>query len=218
MKNKKFAIVLAGCGVFDGAEIQEVVSTFLAIDKTGSSYECFSPDIKQYHVINHVTGKKMKETRNVLVESARIARGKINKLKDFDPQNFDAIIFPGGFGVAKNLSTYAIDGPDFLVNPMVEKSILKSVKANLPIGALCISPILIAAVLKNVKLTIGTDRETANAIESLGATHIKSKGSKIIIDHKNKIVSTPCYMNDTTISVIAKGAKNVVKALYELME
>lgn len=218
MENKKFAVVLAGCGVYDGAEIQEAVSTLLAIDNTGSSYQCYSPDINQYHVINHFTGEETGEIRNVLVESARIARGNIKRLKDFRPENYDAIIYPGGFGVAKNLCTYAIDGPDFLVNPMVEKSLLRASKARLPIGALCISPILIAAVLKNSILSIGTDIVTAKAIESLGSKHINSTGSEIIIDKEHKIVCSPCYMHDTSIGVIAKGAENVVKALYELMD
>ncbi|MDA3818286.1 MAG: isoprenoid biosynthesis glyoxalase ElbB [Prolixibacteraceae bacterium] len=215
--NKRFAVVLAGCGVYDGAEIQETVSTLLAIDKTGSTYQCFAPDINQFHVINHLTGEEMSEKRNVLVESARICRGDIKKMADFKPDNFDAIVFPGGFGVAKNLCTFAIDGPDCLVNPVVEKAIQKSSKAGLPIGALCISPSLIVSVLGKSKITIGTDEATARAIESLGATHQNTSGSEIVVDEAHKIVSSPCYMHETSVSVVAQGAENVINALYEMM-
>lgn len=215
--NKQFAIVLAGCGVYDGAEIQETVSTFLAIDKTGSTYQCFAPDINQFHVINHITGDEMSEKRNVLVESARICRGKIKKLAEFNPNEFDAIVFPGGFGVAKNLCTFAIDGPDCLVNPVVEKTIIESNKIGLPIGALCISPALIVSVLGKTRVTIGTDEATANAIESIGAKHQKTNGSEIVVDEENKIVTSPCYMHDTSVGVVAQGAENVINALYELM-
>jgi len=217
MKHKKFAVVLAGCGVFDGSEIHEAVCVLLAIDKAGCEYECFAPDVKQYHVINHLTGKVEKEVRNVLVESARIARGKVKRLKTFDPKNFDAIVFPGGFGVAKNLCTFAIDGADCLVNPESETAILKAHQAALPIGALCISPVLIAKVLGKATLTIGSDIDTANAVENMGATHQNTSGSEIIVDKEHKIVTSPCYMLDSPISVIAQGAENVINALLELM-
>lgn len=216
MNNKRFAVVLAGCGVYDGAEIHEAVATLLAIENTGSSYQCFAPDINQFHVVNHLNGEVMNETRNVLTEAARIARGNIKALKTFVPENFDAIIFPGGFGVAKNLCTFAIDGADFLVNPIVENTVKSAHKAGLPIGALCISPVLISALIPNAKLTIGTDQNTIAAIESLGGQHQQALGSEIVIDTKNKIVSTPCYMLDSSISTVFEGAAKVVDALIEL--
>jgi enhancing lycopene biosynthesis protein 2 len=217
MKQKKIAVVLAGCGVYDGSEIHEAVCVLLAIDKAGAEYECFATDVNQYHVINHLSGNVEKETRNVLVESARIARGEVKSLKAFAPGNYDAIVFPGGFGVAKNLCTFAFDGPDCLVNPEIEKVIRKSHECRLPIGALCISPVLIAKVLGNATLTIGNDVDTANAIENLGATHQNTSDSEIVVDKENKIVTTPCYMLNSPISVIAQGAENVIKALIELM-
>lgn len=218
MKDRKFAVVLAGCGVYDGAEIHEAVATLLAIDLSGATYQCFAPDFSQYHVINHFTGEVTKETRNVLIESARIARGNIKRLRDFKPEEFDAIIFPGGFGVAKNLCTFAIDGPDCLVNPIVEKALKDAAKAKMPIGALCISPVLIAKILGPVTVTIGSDEDTVAAITTLGANHVVSKGSDIVIDMENNIVTTPCYMLDSPISDIFEGAKNVVNTLLELME
>lgn len=218
MNPKKIAVILAGCGVYDGSEIHEAVATLLAIEKSGVNYQIFAPDINQFHVIDHVTGEVSAETRNVFVESARIARGNIKKLRTFEAKDFNAIVFPGGFGVAKNLCTYAIDGPDNLVNPLVEKAIRDSIELKKPIGALCISPVLLATVLGNITVTIGSNKDTIDAINSLGAKHITTKGSEVIVDTINKIVSTPCYMLDAPISVIFEGAANVINKLIELMD
>jgi enhancing lycopene biosynthesis protein 2 len=217
MSHKKFAVILAGCGVYDCSEIQEAVCVLLAIDKIGSEYQCFAPDIAQYHVINHLTGEVEKEKRNVLVESSRIARGNIKKIALFDPSDFDVLIVPGGFGVAKNLCTFAIDGPDCLVNPDIEKAILKAHDLGLPIGALCIAPALLAKVLGKGIVTIGNDMGTAEAIEAMGAQHQVTSGDEIVVDEENKIVTSPCYMLDSPISVIASGAEKVVRALIALL-
>lgn len=218
MKNKKFAVVLAGCGVYDGAEIQEAVLTLLAIDQAGATYQCFAPDTQQYHVINHLTGQAQDENRNVLVEAARIARGNIKPITDFNPADFDALVFPGGFGVAKNLCTFAIDGPDCQINADAAEAVKKAYNAKQPIGALCIAPAFIAKVLGKATLTIGTDKGTAQAIESLGANHQTTEGSEIVVDTENRIITSPCYMHDTTIGVVANGAKNVIEALLKMME
>ncbi|MDA3929937.1 MAG: isoprenoid biosynthesis glyoxalase ElbB [Prolixibacteraceae bacterium] len=218
MNAKKFAVVLAGCGVYDGAEIQEAVATMLAIDRANGTYQCFAPDENQYHVINHLTGEVKSETRNVLEEAARIARGNVLPLANFEPKDFDALIFPGGFGVAKNLCTFAIDGPNCKLNVDAETAINKAYEHKMPIGALCISPVLIAKVLGKSMLTIGSDEGTANAIESLGAKHKNSEGSDIVIDIENRIITSPCYMHDTTIGVVANGAENVIDALLKMMD
>ncbi|HON18505.1 MAG TPA: isoprenoid biosynthesis glyoxalase ElbB [Salinivirgaceae bacterium] len=216
MKTKKFAVILAGCGVYDGAEIHESVLTLLAIDELGCQYELFAPDIAQLHVVNHLTGKSTDEKRNVLVESARIARGKIKNLLEYKPNDFDGIIFPGGFGVAKNLFSFAIDGIDCTVNPIVEKAIKDTHRAAKPIGALCISPVLIAKVIGNVEITIGNDPGTAEAVKAMGAKHKETKHGEIVVDAKNKVVTTPCYMLQSTISQIYKGAYNLVEAMIKL--
>lgn len=213
---KKIAVVLAGNGVFDGAEIHEATLTLLSIANNGAQYQCFAPDINQAHVINHITGEEMPETRNVLIEAARIARGNIKPLSEYKVADFDAIIFPGGFGVAKNLCTFAFDGADCSVNPEVETAIRNTVVAEKPIGALCISPALIAKVLGDVEVTIGQDSETANTIEKLGATHIKTTHGEIVVDEKYKVITTPCYMLDATITQIATGAENAVQKLLEM--
>lgn len=215
---KKFAVVLSGCGVYDGAEIHEATLTMLAIMKNGGTYQCFAPDIPQYHVINHITGEEMNETRNVLVESARIARGNIKPLNEFDGKEYDAIIFPGGFGAAKNLSTVAFDGPDAKINPEVENAVNQMLELGKPIGALCISPAVIAKIIGNrVEVTIGSDKGTADAIEKMGATHIVTTHGEVVHDHKYNVFTTPCYMLDATILNIEQGANNVVKEMMKEM-
>jgi enhancing lycopene biosynthesis protein 2 len=215
---KKFAVVLSGSGVFDGAEIHEAILTLYAIVKNGGSYEIFAPDIPQFHVINHITGEEMEESRNVLVESARIARGNIHELSEFKPSDFDGIIFPGGFGAAKNLSSFAFDGSECTINADVEAAIKKMVEAQKPIGALCISPVIMAKILNNADLTIGQDEDTVAAVEAMGANHKITSHGEVIVDQKYKLVTTPCYMLDANIVQIADGANALVKAMISLME
>ncbi len=214
---KKFALVLSGCGVFDGAEIHEATLSMLAISRQGGAYQAFAPNIQQHHVINHLTGEKMDESRNVLVESARIARGKIMELKEFKAEEFDGLLFPGGFGAAKNLSSWAFDGADASILPELEGAIRGMVEQNKPIGALCISPVILAKVLGAVRLTIGDDEGTVKAVESAGATHVQTTHGQVVVDSKFKVVTTPCYMLDANIAQVADGATNVVKAMVELM-
>lgn len=213
---KKIAVVLSGNGVFDGAEIHEATLTLLSIARNGAEYQCFAPDINQAHVVNHITGEEMQETRNVLIEAARIARGNIKPLSEYKVADFDALVFPGGFGAAKNLCTFAFDGADCTVNADVEAAIRNTVVAEKPIGALCISPALLAKVLGDVEVTIGQDEGTAGAIETMGATHVKTTHGEIVVDKKYKVVTTPCYMLDATIDQIADGAESAVKKVLEL--
>lgn len=213
---KKIAVVLAGNGVFDGAEIHEATLSLLSIAKQGAKYQCFAPDMEQAHVVNHITGEEMNETRNVLVEAARIARGDIRSLAEYKAEDYDAILFPGGFGAAKNLSTFAFEGPECTVNEDVEKAIMETVRAGKPVGALCIAPAVIAKVLGDVQLTIGNDESTATALEALGAKHVTATHGEIVVDSAHKVVTTPCYMLDARIDQIEQGASNVVAKLLEL--
>ncbi len=212
---KRFAVILAGCGSKDGAEIHEATLTLLAIQKNGAMYEIFAPDIPQHHVINHLTNQEMRETRNVLIESARIARGKIKALSQFRANDFDALILPGGFGVAKNLCDFAFKGEACTVNPEVEKAMKAMAGQGKPIGALCIAPVMLAKVFGDVELTIGQDRGTAAAVEKMGARHVASKHGEVVIDRKGKLFTTPCYMLDASIAQIAEGADNIVKAMLK---
>jgi enhancing lycopene biosynthesis protein 2 len=215
---KKFAVILSGCGVFDGAEIHEATLSMYAIKMQGADYDVFAPDIMQHHVVNHITGEEMPEARNVLVESARIARGKIQPLSKFNPAGYDALLFPGGFGAAKNLSTFAFDGPDCKVNTDVEKAVKGMYEASKPIGALCIAPVLLAKILGKGNLTIGQDKGTAGAVEKLGAKHKSTVHGEVVFDKENKLFTTPCYMLDANIAQIGEGAENIVKTMLEFLE
>jgi enhancing lycopene biosynthesis protein 2 len=214
---KKFAVILSGCGVYDGSEIHEAVMALYAITKAGATYQAFAPDINQHHVINHAKGEATTETRNVLVESARIARGKIKPLSEFSARDYDGLVLPGGFGAAKNLSTYAFDGTKMEVNEEVSRAILAMHELKKPIGAMCISPVILAKVLWEVDLTIGQDGSTIKNIETLGAHHHKTANGEITVDKENYLVTTPCYMLDANIVDIAEGAENMVKAMIKLM-
>ena len=213
---RKIAVVLSGSGVYDGAEIHEATLTLFAIARNGATYEIFAPDIPQHHVVNHITGEEMDETRNVLIESARIARGKIKPLSDFEAKQFDALVFPGGFGAAKNLSTFAFEGAECSVDPDVERSIKEMVSLGKPVGGLCISPVIFARILGDVKLTIGQDKGTADAVKSMGATHVNTNHGEIVVDETYKIVTTPCYMLDANIVQIGEGAENLIVKLLEM--
>lgn len=219
MQKKMIAVVLSGCGHRDGSEIHEATLTLWAVHKNGAEFQCFAPDIPQHHVLNHITGEEMPETRNVLVESARIARGKIKDLKAFKESDFDALIFPGGVGAAKNLCTYAMDGPNCTVNDDVARAIRAMHAAGKPIGALCVAPAILARIFGKQlapELTIGRDAGTAAAIEAMGARHFEAGRTDVVIDEANRIVTTPCYMLPTRIRDVATGAEKAVQALLAL--
>jgi enhancing lycopene biosynthesis protein 2 len=215
-KLKKIAVVLSGNGVFDGAEIHESVLTLLAIAKAGASYQVFAPDMEQYHVINHITGEPMDEKRNVLIEAARIARGNILPLDQYKPADYDALIMPGGFGAAKNLSSFAFDGANCMVNKSVEVALKSTHEAGKPIGALCIAPVILARLFKDARVTIGGDEGTAAAIGEMGGVHEVTSHGEVVVDTALKLATTPCYMLDANVQQIAEGAENVVEALLKM--
>lgn len=214
---KKFAVILCGCGASDGSEINEAIMTLLAIDKCDCSYTVFAPNDKQFHVINHITQQPMQEERNMMVEAARIVRGAIQDITAYNPKDFDALVIPGGFGVAKNLITYAFDGRKAQIRPDVEKAVRDTYENNKPIGALCIAPVLIAKILKQVTITVGTDPKTIADVESFGATHINTQQTEVIADKQNMIFSTPCYMLPATLKDIAACAENLIETMLENM-
>lgn len=216
MEMKKIAVVLSGSGVYDGSEIHEATLTLLAIARNGAMYQCFAPDVEQAHVINHLTGEEMPGSRNVLVEAARIARGNIKPLSEYKAADYNAIVFPGGFGAAKNLCSFAFDGANCTVLPDVEAAVNDTVKAGKPVGALCIAPVIIAKLLGDTNVTIGQDQETINAIRQMGSSHQTTTHGQVVVDQKYKVITTPCYMLDATIVQIAEGAENVVKKILEL--
>jgi enhancing lycopene biosynthesis protein 2 len=211
----KVGVVLAGCGYLDGAEIQEAVLTLLSLEKAKVDVLCMAPDMEQFHVVNHLTGQPTNEKRNVLVEAARIARGKIFDIKTVKAGNLDALIFPGGYGAAKNLCTYGIKGIGCEVHPDVSTLVQEMAKEKKPIGVMCIAPAMLVKILgstgMNPTLTIGTDEATAYDIEQMGGKHRKSQVTEIIVDRKNRIVSTPAYMLGPNTAAVAKGIDKLVK-------
>jgi enhancing lycopene biosynthesis protein 2 len=215
--SKKIAVILSGCGVYDGAEIHESVITLLRLDQRGALVQCFAPNIAQLHVINHLTGKEMPESRNVLVESARIARGNIKDIREADVEDFDALIVPGGFGAAKNLSNFAVEGAGCSVQPDVLALTEAFAEAGKPVGLICISPALAAKIYgPGVTCTIGNDADTAAAMNKMGATHAECAVTDIVEDKARKLVSTPAYMLAQSISEAASGINKLVDRILEL--
>ena len=216
---KKIGVILSGCGVYDGAEIHETVVTLLALDRHGAEAVMCAPDIPQMHVVNHLTGEVEEGAeRNVLVESARIARGAVRDVRTVEPDELDALILPGGFGAAKNLCDFAVKGADCSVDQGVA-ALVRAVHAQgKPVAAVCIAPALIAKVLgdEGPELTIGNDADTAGALETMGAAHVACPVTEFVVDHERKLVSSPAYMLAESISEAAEGIERTVEALLEM--
>ncbi len=216
---KKIGVVLSGCGVFDGSEIHEATLALLAIDRAGCQAVCMAPNV-EFPVTNHLTKEASGESRNILTESARIARGKILDIAGVKAADLDAIVFPGGFGAAKNLCDFAMKGAAASINPEVARLLQEMAASSKPIGAICIAPVVIAAVLGKqlaATVTIGTDSGTAAEIEKTGAKHQECPVHEIVVDRKNKIVTTPAYMLATRISEVADGIDKCVKEVVSLI-
>ncbi|MGV8862444.1 MAG: isoprenoid biosynthesis glyoxalase ElbB [Pseudomonas sp.] len=216
---KRVAVILSGCGVQDGAEIHESVLTLLRLDQRGVEVQCFAPDIAQHDVINHLTGEKMPESRNVLIESARIARGAIKDIREANAEDFDALIMPGGFGVAKNLSNFAFEGVHCSLQPELLTLAEAFAESGKPIGLICISPALAAKIYgPGVTCTIGNDPDTAKAICKMGGNHTECAVDEIVEDTARKLVSTPAYMTAQSISEAAAGINKLVDRVIELTQ
>lgn len=214
----KVGVMLSGCGVFDGAEIHEAVLTLFYLEKAGADIVCMAPDVDQLHVINHLTNEETDEKRNVLVESARIARGEIKNTKDVTADDLDALILPGGFGAAKNLSDFAVKGPEADIHPDVKRLLQEMAEKKKPIGAICIAPATLTLGLSDRKpeVTIGDDVGTASAIEKMGGVHHTCSVDMIYVDQPNNIVTTPAYMLGPGITDVAKGIEKLVNKVMLL--
>lgn len=225
----KIGVLLSGCGVYDGAEIQEAVLTLLSIEEIGAQAICISLDEDQHHVVNHITGEEMNEKRNMLIESARIARGNIREISTISPSELDALIIPGGFGSAKNFTNWAFEGPEGQINPKVKLLIVNLLNIGKPIAALCVSPVVVAKALEGstVKphLTIGSDKEKSpydiasfsGGLQAVGSETSMKTINEIHIDRENRIITAPCYMMDATIVDIRKNIRQAVEALRDLI-
>ncbi len=220
----KIGVVLSGSGFQDGSEIQESVFTLYNLDAADVDIVCMAPNISQTRVINHLTGQVTSETRNVLVESARIARGNIKDIKDVNLADLDGVIFPGGFGAASSLSTFSENGANCTVNPDVENLIKEMHKTKKPLGFICIAPVIAAKVLGSLelehklKLTIGSDSDTAKAIHDMNATHEAKTVDDIEVDLENRVVSTPAYMTGPGPRDINKGIEKLVRQVLIMAE
>ena len=212
-------VLLSGCGKMDGAEIHESVLALLAIDRAGHRYRCMAPNKPQHDVMDHLAGAEAQESRNILVESARIARGEVDDLSQVQGGQIDALVIPGGFGAAKNLSTFALDGPDCTVDAEVERLLEEVHGAGKPICAICIAPAIIARVFgpQAVRLTIGEDAGTAGALERMGATHVACTVDRCVVDERLKIVTVPAYMLGPTVSHVARGIDAAIEATLGLL-
>lgn len=213
---KKVAVVLTGCGAKDGSEINETVTLLLALDQHNVEYQAFAPDAYQAEVCNHATGRRAEERRNMLVEAARIVRGNILPLNKFNADDFDALLFPGGFGAAKNIFTYAYDGINFKVNKEVEKAIRDIHAQGKPIGAMCIAPLMVAKVIGKANVTMGSGEcQQAKELAQIGCRHTETTHGGVAIDKENKIFSTPCFMLDATLKDIYQCAWNLVEEMMK---
>ena len=214
----RVAVILSGCGFQDGAEIQEAVVALMALDEAGAAVACFAPDKAQLQSTNHRTGKPSGETRNVLIESARIARGRIQDLADAKADDFDAVLLPGGFGAALNLCDFGVNGSDCKVDPSVERFLTEMRDANKPIAALCIAPVIVASLFgaTGVRVTIGNDRDTAAAIERMGAKHVDCSVSDAVVDESHRVATTPAYMLAKSPKELRSGIEKCVKEMLRM--
>lgn len=218
--SKRVAVVLSGCGYLDGSEIHEATLTLLALDRAGAQVVCAAPEGVAIQAVDHRTGQPSGETRDALAESARIARGKIVPLASVRAADFDAAIFPGGYGAAKNLCDFASRGTEATPHPEAQRVMSEFLAAGKPIGVICIAPALMAVVAnksgKRLTLTIGNDAGTAAAIEALGCEHLNCSVRDIVVDKANKVVSTPAYMYDATPAEVFAGIEKLAGAVLEL--
>jgi enhancing lycopene biosynthesis protein 2 len=217
----KVAMILSGCGHLDGAEIRESVLSLLFLDQQGADVDFYAPDILQRDVVDFRQGAPVGEQRNVLTEAARIARGNIRPLSELNMQKYDGLVIPGGFGVAKNLSDFALKGKDCAVLPEFQKVVVDAYEHKKPIAAICIAPAVLAAALKNVaspSVTIGGDEGVASAIESFGATHVECVTEDCVVDEANRIVTCSAYMREAPIADIADGIEKTIRKLVKWAE
>lgn len=226
---KRIGVILSGCGVYDGSEIQEAVFTLLAIAQNNAQAVCFAPNINQHHVINHLTGNEMNETRNALIEAGRIARGEIKSLSEFSANEIDALIIPGGFGAAKNLTKWAFNGPDGEINNEVKNAIVAMHSQQKPICGLCMGPTVIAKALEKtaekINITVGTTQEKSpydieaisNGISATGAVAQMKTIHEICVDEKHKIVTAPCYMMDASIIDVKNNIDQAINKIFTFL-
>ncbi|MCP1384423.1 isoprenoid biosynthesis glyoxalase ElbB [Runella salmonicolor] len=225
---KKIGVLLHGNGVFDGSEIHESVFALLAIEELGAEAVCFAPNVNQHHVLNHLTGQEMPETRNVLIESARIARGNIKDIVDVNASELDGLVMPGGFGTAKNITKWAFEGPSGPILESVKTLIVALVRQGKPIAGLCMSPTTIAKALEGTEfhahLSVGTTVEASPydiaaisaGMESIGQVAEMASVREVAVDRDLKIITAPCYMMEANIVEVRENIRLAIEKLISL--
>ncbi len=213
----KIAVILSGCGFLDGSEIHESVLTLLALAQAGHSYQCFAPNSEQYKVVNHLTGEESSdEARNILVESARIARGKIKPLEELDPDAFDSILLPGGFGAALNLCSFALEQENCTVNEKLKVILQKFHASKKPIAATCIAPVILAKTFQGrakMTMTVGSDSGSLEKLSQMGMNPESARVTDCVVDEENKVFTTPCYMEPDDLAGMFAGIQKLVAHL-----
>ena len=225
---KKIAVILSGCGNRDGSELQESLSLLQAIDRRGWQYQCFAP-AGMFEVVPHIDVQDDEEEgtvldmeqRDIFVESARIARGNLLPLEQYSADDYDALALPGGMGAARNLSTFAFDGPRMEVMDLVTDAILATYRAHKPVVAMCIAPMVLAKVLGRyeVELTLGPDDNQASQVAKGFGCKVRACGpTDVCVDSEHKVLTTPAYMAASRISEIFAGAENMVAELEKMLQ
>ena len=217
---KKFAVILAGCGRKDGSEINEAITLLLSIEQHHCEYQCFAPDRPQTEVIDHLTDKKVANAkRNILTEAARLARSNVRPIEEFKAEDFDGLLFSGGYGVAKNLCDYAYKGADMEVQPDVARAILEMHAAKKPIGGMCIAPVMFAKLIPEVCVTLGNDgTPDADNIYKMGASHVQTENGDVCADNAELVFTTPAYMLDATLKDVYDGAYNLIGSIVDTLD
>jgi len=225
-QGKHIAILLAGCGVYDGSECTEAVSLILHLERTGCTFDAYAPNKDQVHTVNHTTGNAAEDPkRNVMVESARIVRGNILDVKEFDVEKYDAVVVPGGFGAMKNLCSYAIEGvDDYTLDPDVEKLLQDCLSSQTVLGLTCIAPMLLPKIQSGLKLTLGKTsgeefpyKGTCADATKLGAQHVECDNQSVVVDEEHKIVTCPAFMQDAGYYAVYLNIGQLVDAVVSMI-
>ena len=216
---RKFAVILAGCGRKDGSEINEAISLLLSIEQHHCEYQCFAPDRPQAEVIDHLTEEKVDEQRNILTEAARLARSRILPIEEYKAEDYDGLLFSGGYGVAKNLCNYAYHGADMEVQPDVARAIIETCEAKKPLGGMCIAPVMFAKLLSGVCVTLGKEgTPDADNVRKMGAFHVQTEHGDVCADNEMLVFTTPAYMLDATLKDVYDGAYNLVESIIDTLD
>ena len=218
----KVGVVLSGCGHQDGSEIHEAVFTLHALEKAEAEAIIMAPDMDQFHVINHLNGNEdLSESRNILVESARIARGKVVDVASVSGHQLDALIFPGGTGMAKNIFDYSMAGINCTVISDVQRLVVEILEADKPLGAICIAPVMVAKILEYLgrtgTVTGGFNVEINNDIKAMGINTIEVGAEEIVVDKENKIVTTPAYVEAKSMNESFTGIEKLVNKVLDMI-